>query len=489
MGDANTVLSPAEARHLVRRTGFGAVQRDVDRILTAGETRGEAVDRFLATKGKSVKPNGRDLETAHGKWIKYLMKARSPLQAKLGLFWHDHFATGFSKVQDTDLMGDQIRLLHDHASGNMKQLVKEMNRDPAMMEFLDTVRNHKEIPNENYARELMELFTLGVYDSSGAANYTQEDIVQIARAFTGWDYSRNDAFLREGDHDFMEDFPERGPKVIFQSTGGFGAAGRDFTVDGEGENEIDAVVDILFDHKDSDGKSTVARRTTRRLLEYFAHPEPSLAVIDALVAESNFDSDWELKPLLRAIFTNDAFYASMAPAPFGPATKKSVKWPVDYVVGTMRMLDMKFKSRPLYVYGGNFRSAFDHLTNMGQILLDPPSVFGWDWETSWISSSTLLARYSFARDVTAARGNGSSAFRPERLVNLSLTDPGDIVDAVTDVLGVTDQFSGAERTALIDYLTDGGANPTLDLNDHDTRNTKLHGLFALVMQSPAYQLH
>jgi hypothetical protein len=287
----------------------------------------------------------------------------------------------------------------------------------------------------------------------------------------------------------MEDFPERGPKVIFQSTGGFGSGGRDFTVDGEGENEIDAVVDILFEHTDSDGKNTVARRTTRRLLEYFAHPDPSLAVIDALVTESNFDNDWELKPLLRAIFTNDAFYASMAAAPFGPTTMKSVKWPIDYVIGTMRMLDMKFKSRTLYIDGGNFRSALDHLTNMGQIVLDPPSVFGWDWENAWISSSTLLARYAFARDVTSARGRGSSAFRPERLMSMSLTAPGDIVDAVTDTLGVTDQFTTAERDVLIDYLTDGGANSTLDLNDYDTRNTKLHGLFALVMQSPAYQLH
>jgi hypothetical protein len=91
--------------------------------------------------------------------------------------------------------------------------------------------------------------------------------------------------------------------------------------------------------------------------------------------------------------------------------------------------------------------------------------------------------------VTSARGGGSSSFRPERLMNMFLTDPGDIVEAVTDVLGVTDQFTAAERTVLIDYLTDGGANPTLDLNDYDTRNTKLHGLFALVMQSPAYQLH
>jgi uncharacterized protein (DUF1800 family) len=489
MGDANTVLSPEEARHLLRRTGFGALKRDVDRIHDAGETRGQATDRLLDYRAQSFKPKGRDFETAHNKWVKYLLKARSPLQAKLALFWHDHFATGFSKVRDTDLMADQINLLHASAAGNFKQLVKDMNRDPAMMEFLDTVRNHKEIPNENYARELQELFTLGVYDSAGNPNYTQEDIVQIARAFTGWDYRGNDAFLRDNDHDFMADFPERGPKVIYKSTGGFGGGGRSFTVDGEGENELDTVVDIIFEHTDSNGKNTVARRTTRRLLEFFAHPDPSLAVIDALVTESNFAVDWELKPLLRAMFTNDAFYASGATAPFGSTTKKSVKWPIDYMIATMRMLGMKFKSRSLYVDGGSFRSAFEQLSNMGQILLDPPSVFGWDWETSWISSSTLLARYGFARDVTSARGRGSSSFRPSRLMSLSLTDPDDIVDAVTDVLGVTDQLTPAEKAVLVAYLTDNGAHASIDLNDYDTRNTKLHGLFALVMQSPAYQLH
>ena len=488
MGDANTVLSPEEARHLLRRTGFGVSKRDLERILDEGETRGQAVDRLLAAKAQTFRPNGRDFETAHGKWIKYLLKARSPLQAKLGLFWHDHFATGISKVEDINLMADEIRLLHQNAAGNLKQFVKEMNRNPAMMEFLDTVRNHKEIPNENYARELQELFTLGVYDSAGNPNYSQEDIVQIARAFTGWDYDK-EAFLRDDDHDFMADFPERGPKVIFKSTGGFGPGGRPFTVNGEGTSEIDTVVDIIFEHTDSDGKNTVARRTTRRLLEYFAHPDPSLAVIDALVAESNFAVDWELTPLLRAMLTNDAFYESGAPAPFGGATKKSVKWPIDYVIGTMRMLGMKFKGRSLYVDGGSFRSVLDQLGNMGQILLDPPSVFGWDWETSWISSSTLLARYGFARDVMAARGRGSSSFRAERVLDLSLTIPDDIVDAVTGVLGVTDQFTPAERAVLLAYLTDNGAHASIDLDDYDIRNTKLHGLFALVMQSPAYQMH
>jgi hypothetical protein len=126
---------------------------------------------------------------------------------------------------------------------------------------------------------------------------------------------------------------------------------------------------------------------------------------------------------------------------------------------------------------------------MGQTLLEPPSVFGWDWEASWISSSTLLARYQLATDVIAARGKGNTAFRPEKLIDLNLTDPGAVVDAVTAVLGITDQLAPADRDVLINYLTDGNPSAAVNLNDEHFRTLKLNGLFGLAMQSPAYQLH
>jgi hypothetical protein len=125
---------------------------------------------------------------------------------------------------------------------------------------------------------------------------------------------------------------------------------------------------------------------------------------------------------------------------------------------------------------------------MGQLVFDPPSVFGWDWETAWVSSSTMLARFGFARDLTAAHGGGGTAFRPEKFINLDLTDPNDILTAVTDALGVTGDLMAGEQTTLVAYLTNNGADPTLDLYDYHTRHRKLHGLFDLVMQTPAYQL-
>ena len=481
-----TPLTLQHARHLLRRTGFGASQGDAAEFLAQHPTRGAAATALLSYKPNGFKPGGRSFDDIHDKWIKYMLKVKAPLQEKLVLFWHDHFATGISKVFDVKLMAAQNKLFRLNGRGNFKSLVKAVNLDPAMMEFLDTVRNHAEIPNENYARELQELFTLGVKDSAGVDNYVQADVAQIARAFTGWDYDKV-AFFKSYDHDEMADFPERGPKVIFQSTGGFGPAGRSFTIGGESENEIDEVVDIIFEHTDSEGKNTVARRTARRLIEYFAHPEPDLAFIDAVVAASSFDQDFELTPLLHAIFVHDDFYLTAGP-PVGAGTRKSVRWPVDFVVATLRLLKMKPKGKYQYIDGGSYNRVFDQLGNMGQLVFDPPSVFGWDWETAWVSSSTMLARYGFARDVAAAHWGGGTAFRPEKLVDLALTDPNDILTAVTDVLGVTGDLTLAEETALVDYLTDNGANPSLDLFDYDTRHSKLHGLFALIMQTPAYQL-
>ena len=494
MGDENTELSAPEARHLLRRTGFGVNEGLLTAILNNQETRGQAADRLLDFKPTGFRPRGKYIDLAHNKWVKYMTRTNRELQEKLVLFWHDHFATNYNVIGDLDLMANQNRLFRQQCKGNFKTLVKAINKDGAMMDFLDTIRNRDEQPNENYARELQELFTLGVKDltPSAAPNYDQEDIVQIARAFTGWRYDSNDgAFLNENRHDFNEEWElERGPKVIYKVRGGFNDIdGQSFIVGGEGENEIDEVIDIIFSHKDSQGKNTVARYIARRLITYFAHPNPDLAFVDQVVTASNFGTQFEIAPLLRAIFVHDSFYESMAGAPFGAATKKSVKWPIEYVVGTLRALRIKLKSKYQYIEGGSYDTIRDQLTNMGQVVFEPPSVFGWDWETGWLSSATLLARYGFARDVTSARGSGGTSFRPDRLFDLSETNAAAIVLQVTDLLGVTDQLTTAEKDALRDYLTDGGPpNTPIDLNDFDYRDMKLNGLVALVLQSPAYQL-
>ncbi len=486
MGDENSTLSAAEARHLLRRTGFDVSAAKIGKWIAKGTTRGEAVDEVLKFNPQGFKPTGKDADDQHDKWIKFLVKTKAALQEKLVLFWHDHFATGISKVGDTDRMANQNRLFRQHCKGDFRVLVKAVNRDPAMMEYLDTVRNGKDGLNENYARELQELFTLGVKDVTGADNYLQEDIVQIARAFTGWRYNdKNEPFLRNERHDFGG-----APKTIYKSTGQFGVAGVTYAGGAsgvtEGAAEIDSVVDVIFQHRDTQGKNTVARRTARRLIEFFGTIAPPQSFVDDVVGTGTgaFDATWDVHGLLRRLFTHDDFYLGAG----APATTdhKSIAWPIDYVVTTLRTLKIKLKGKDLLVAGGDYNRIREHLQSMGQTLFDPPSVFGWEWETNWISSATLLARYTFVRDLTSARDGGGTSFRPEKLVDTSLTDPDAIVDAVLDVCGVREQFGGAEKSALATYLVTGGG--PIDLEDYDYRNQKLHGLFALVLASPAFQL-
>jgi uncharacterized protein (DUF1800 family) len=498
MGDETTILDEAAAGHVLRRTGFGALPKDV--VALTGLSRGAAADTVLAFTPKGFKPSGADIGRAQSKWIKYMVKSHAPLQEKLERYWHDHFATGYSKVLDVKRMAIQNKTIRLNCKGDMRVLVKAMNKDAAMIEWLDTRRNHKDIPNENYARELQELFTLGVDDLRGNPNYVQADVAQIARAFTGWsfDYGSGQVYFDFFDHDTNAEFSsERGPKVIYGSAapytpngklGGFGAP-QSFASP-EGETEIDQVTDVIFQHTDSDGANTVARRTTRRLLEFFCHggwatpTNAQIQIIDDLIDTANFDTTFSVQALLRAIFTHDVFYETQA-APFTlPTPPKSVKWPVDFVVSTLRLTGIKGKGSDLVIEGGDYVPLRDHLENMGQVLLDPPSVFGWDWENAWISSATLLARYRFARDVMMARRR----FKPLKLMDITLTAAPDIVDAVLAVLGIADQTSSDERDVFVDYL--GGPSATLDLlNDYDALNEKLCGLFALVIQSPVYQTH
>jgi uncharacterized protein (DUF1800 family) len=474
----------------MRRAGFGISAKDLAKLVKRGLTRGQLVDNLMKYKPKGLKAND-SMDEVYDRWLDLMLKTKTPLLEKLTLFWHDHFSTANDTVGNAEWMTRQNNLIRQMGKGNFGVFLNAMHRDPAMMDFLDTLRNRKKTPNENYARELLELFSLGVEDEAGQPNYAQEDIVQIARAFTGWRLNDDDvAVFRQDAHDFNVDYPERGPKVIFKTTGGYGPAGVDIAAFGEGAIEIDVLTGLILGHKDSQGHSTVGRRITRRMFEFFANDSATTALVDELLTMSGFGLTLDIGALLRTILTHDAFYATAAPAPFDAGTKKSVKWPIDYVVSTLRLLNIKPKRRK---YEGlaleDSDSLRSHLDDMGQRLFNPPSVFGWDWEGGWVSSATLLARFRFARDLLSGRKKEKTIFRPEKLMSMSLQAPGDIVSAAASILGIGDQLSAADRAFLIDYLTDAGATPAINLLDEEIRNRKLFGLFALLLQSPAYQLH
>lgn len=484
MGDPSTIITEDDLRQMLRRSTFGPSIRDLrkNRRLV-GNTRGDVVEHLLKRRAKPPKFNphfGRTI--LHDQWVRYLTRSKTPLIDRLALFWHDHFSV---RTNDTsqDLVSNYLLVLYDHALGNFKDFVKAINRDGAMMVFLNTDLNVKILPNENYARELCELFTLGVEDLNGVSNYEQEDVVQIARAFTGWGLDG----LDPNEHDTIAEFPERGPKVLFKGAHGFGAGGASFASGGEGEGEIDEVIEILFSHRDSDGQLTVARRTTYRLLEYFCYANPSKTLVDEIVAASNFETDWSLESLVRTILTHDVFFETMNPAPFDENTKVSIKWPIDFVLSTLRMLNVKPKGRALQVPAGSYKTLWSHLNDMGQLLGNPPSVFGWDWEEEWISSNRIMARYTFARDLITNR-DGSFRFRPDKIIDTDLTDPDEIIEAALRSLNMSGQLEATDVATLRDYLTDGGAVTSLDLNDDQIRSEKLHGLYGLLIQSPYFQL-
>src|SRR6185369_11719246 len=253
MGDQFSILTEAEARHLMRRTGFDVKASDVRRF--TGKSRDAATRSLIRRRPSHFRPrvrynvNDNDLDReVHDAWLTYMIRTGKQFQEKLVLFWHDHFACSNEDVKDLTLMANQNQLLRIHCKGNVngksfKDFVKAINKDAAMMEFLDTNRNTKNKPNENYGRELQELFTLGVTDLNGVPNYTQDDIVQIARAFTGWKYQKvsglyGQAYMDGSQHDAGS------PKVVFTTVGGFGPGGRDITANGAGEAEIDTVIDI-----------------------------------------------------------------------------------------------------------------------------------------------------------------------------------------------------------------------------------------------------
>lgn len=496
MSGANTPLSPADARLLLDRTGFGVTAKDLQKLLRKAETRGEAADVVMRFGPSRWKPGGKDLNAMQRSWLRQMAKGRHGLREKQVLFFHDHFATARSGAGSDKRMAVQNVLFRMHALGNFKQLARDICFDVAMMYWLDTVRNHKSQPNENYARENWELFTLGVADLAGNPTYSEADIQTAARAFTGWRVnSKEQPYFSQNRHDYMAEWPERGDKVIFTEHGGFGSGGRSFAAAGEGDTEIDQLMDITFEHTDSDGQSTVARRLTQRLFTFYVgreFEEPTTAekdAIDSCIAASGFDQNWNLRPLVREVLSSDAFYAANDGSLAAGNTGR-VKWPAEFVAGTLRNLGMKPKGREARVDGGRKRTLDRYCEDMGQTLFSPPSVFGWELHEGWISSQNLGGRNVFTSDLIMAREKGATAFRPERLLDPDLTDPTAIVEAVLEILGLAGRFEAGEIAVLVDYLTDGaGAGASVDLNDVAFRHRKLHGLFAVVLQTPQYLIN
>ena len=361
------------ARHLLGRTGFAVTNGDI--VVFAALSRSEAATRLVKAASESTTattpPPGwvtekpiapaklqamsqeerqaeqrRNVEHAFQLrewWFREMLTTTTPLAEKMTLFWHNHFATSQQKVRFTPLMYRQHLVLRRNALGNFGSLLREVSRDPAMLIYLDGANSRKEQPNENFAREVMELFTLG------EGHYSEGDIKEAARAFTGWSVDREtgEFMFRRGIHDY-------GNKTVLGKTGNF---------DG------DQVIDVLLN------KPEAAQFISRKLWKEFVSTTPDEREVVRLAAGFK-ESGYNIAKFMTAIFASDAFYA--------PENRAAlIKSPVEFVVGTMKTFEIETANLRPFVLA----SAL-----LGQNLFSPPNVKGWPGGESWINTATLLGR-------------------------------------------------------------------------------------------------
>ncbi len=439
-----------KAAHLLRRAGFGARPEDVDRAVKDGveatveglfdEAAAAEEERGFALAFEAIAGSFADFSEAdplRAWWVHRMVKARVPLREKLTLFWHGHFATSVEKVDDVHLMARQVDTIRRLAWGNFRDLVLALARDPAMIVWLDGESNTKAHPNENFGRELMELFTCGI------GHYTEADVQAAARAFTGWHREGAEFAFKPDDHD-------PGRKRFLGKSGKFDGGD---------------IVDILIQHP------ATARNVAAKLLRYFACPEPAPEVVDeaaALLEHTRLDVKW----FLRELFGSRYF--------FSPACYRSrIASPAEFVVGTVRGLGVRWVASEMA----------GQLNSMGQTLLAPPNVKGWDGEKRWINSSTWAARTACAGTIARLETGGpfGANLDPSALVPDSLREPAEVVDRLAEILLQGDLAPGTRRE-LAEYLatTEDGQSSHSFRDDDEVRKKKTRGLLALMLALPEY---
>ncbi|MBL8810919.1 MAG: DUF1800 domain-containing protein [Planctomycetaceae bacterium] len=392
--DNETPWNLRTASHLFRRLGFGASQKDLDAALQRKPS--ELVDDLLninepvdfQREMKSLADSA--LATGNVKqlsaWWAYRMLA-SPAQAleKTTLFWHGHFATSAEKVTEGQLMLTQNELLRRYAFGDFSQMLLEISRDAAMLIYLDSATNRKAHPNENYAREIMELFCLG------EGNYSETDIRELARCFTGWEVRRGEFRFNRFQHD-------TGTKNILGKSGDFG-----------GEDGVRIVLE----------QKSAPEFLVSKLIRYFVMDEPAASrELIAPLAKEMRESGMKIRPVLRRILTSQLFYSPLA-------IGRKIKSPVEMAIGLLRSLEGTTNS---------FELA-ESLQQLGQGLLYPPSVKGWDGGRTWINSSTLLGRSNLVRDlITHEKTRFGRTSLKQYLASQKVTQPRAIIDHLEERL-------------------------------------------------------
>ena len=415
--------------HLMRRAGFGAQYHELEARASKGYE--AMVEELLNPTEES---HGMDLDLGERYFIEWnhfircvpeyiafrMVNSYNQLEEKMTLFWHGILCTADSKGQSQVTENAQMDMLRRCGMGSFKELLLEISRDPAMVYFLDNCLSHKESINENYGRELLELFSLGV-GMDGKFNYTEDDVKECARAFTGWTianaipgqpYGRYSSQFVYNPHDH-----DNGEKTFLGETGNF-----------NGEDIIDIIVK----------QPATARFISRHLYNYFVADEAQVpSWMDTpprdpetiqMLEDEYFRSDYNIRSMLRVLFNSDAF----------KNTKFArMKGPIDTVIGTLRLVGDWTTPKP------GFEAIFEEMKHMGQEILNPPSVEGWHTGKEWIDGGTLLRRINFIADHVGDVGYPGIQSIVEKLAAEGPTmSPEGLVDGCLRLLGhyeVTEQ--------------------------------------------------
>ena len=383
-------------------------RREATMEIQAGKSEEEARTERQLQQQQWTAASRNHMNACASWWLERMARGPYPLQEKLVLFWHGHFTSSYRDDREGSWrLWNQNELFRTHAAGNFRTFVRQVSRDPAMLKYLNNENNIKLAPNENYARELMELFTLGV-STPESPNYTEDDIKQAARAFSGWTHDGLIFTFRQRLHD-------EGDKQIFGQRGKFGG---------------DDVVDLLMRHP------ATGPYIGGKLFEFFvgtaASPEVAASLGRVLV-----NANYELRPLLRTILRSKAFFE---PERIGG----KIKEPVQLVAGTCRLLGLPLPQ---------LRRVQSELEKMGQVPFNPPNVKGWPGQYDgrrWINTATLLARYNFGADL-------GDQVKPDVPANAT---PGDIVDGWLAIL-IPRPVPVAKRRELAKVLGDSPKRDTM----------------------------
>ncbi len=464
----------AKARHLLFRAGFGGSPEEVQKLVDMGPHR--AVDYLvqyhqhtpasiepdrdiyswerplayesqlhLEAQNRLTQVDGKRNVDQHASmvrwWVRRLLESPRPLEEKLVLFWHDHFASSYRTLGEAHLMYQQNELFRRYAD-NFDALLHGIVQDPAMIRYLNNDDNVQGNNNENFGRELLELFSLGEENCAAHEQdgYTEVDVRDgNTRSLTGAGYEHYSAQYRfeHGKHDAS-------PKTLLGKTGNWGTH---------------EAVDIMLEHP------ATARYVTKKLWQYFVYWEPEPEVLDQLSSLLR-ENEYRIRPLLENIFLSEQFYSDKAMA-------SHIKSPVELLVGTAKALKL-----PKVDYQ-NVRFL---LASMGQSLFDPPSVAGWADGRDWINTNLLMARYTATADMVKKEKTDFVAL----LKNDKFNDSGEVVDHFARRC-LSTNLSPEKRQSLIDFL--GPLPPSSEWAKQTKEiNAKLTALLVLLVSSPEYQV-